>query len=83
MSRILYYVVPEPSGWCVVGEGATWSHATRDAATRRALTYARYQWEICGRPAGVLVRRDDDQGFDRADFGFDEDATALGKVGRK
>jgi hypothetical protein len=77
LSRILYYVVPDQPGWRVDGEGASWGHPSKDAARRRALTYARYQWEICGRPAGVLVRRDDGEGFERFDFGLDEDATGI------
>jgi hypothetical protein len=83
MSRIVYYVIPEGTGWNVVGEGATWSHPTRESASRRAMTYARYQGEICGRPAGVLMRRPDGQGFERIDYGVDDDATAVGKAGRK
>ena len=79
MSRILYYVMPESPGWRVQGEGASWPHPTKEAARRRALAYARYQWEICGRPAGVYIRRDDGQGFERYDFGVDDDATAIGK----
>ena len=80
MSRIVYYVIPEENGWLVVGEGATWTHATREAARRRATTYARCQWEICGRPGCVLVQHIDDRGFDRTDFGVDEDATAVSRM---
>ena len=83
MSRIVYYVVPEAPGWRVVGEGACWDHPNRNAARRRALAYARYQWEICQRPAGVLIRREDGQGFERFDFGEDEDATAHAERGRR
>ena len=82
MSRILFYVVPDQPGWRVVGEGAASEHPTKEAASRRALTFGRYQWEICGRASGVLIRRDDGQGYERHDFGVDADSTQVLKRGR-
>jgi hypothetical protein len=82
MARILYYVMPEARGWRVLGEGAWWDHPTRIAARRRALTYAACQWEICRRPASVLILREDGQGYERHDFGEDLDATGYSCLDR-
>jgi len=82
MARVLYYVNPEGSSWRVVGAGARWDHPTRAAARRRALVYAKCQWEICRQPASVLVQREDGQGYERHDFGVDEEATGYSCMDR-
>jgi hypothetical protein len=82
MARILYYVDPHGTGWRVVAAGAWWDHPTRVAARRRALTYANCQWQICRQPASVLIRREDGQGYERYNFGEDEEATGYSCLDR-
>ena len=82
MSRILYYVVPEGETWCVLGDGARWEHPTRAAARRRALAYAKYQWEICRHPASVLIQREDGPGYERYDVGDAEESTGYSCLDR-
>jgi hypothetical protein len=82
MARMLYYVNPEGSSWRVVGAGGWWDHPTREAARRRALVYANCQWQVCRQPASALIWREDGQGYERHDFGEDEEATGYSCMDR-